>query len=67
MEKKLKVVNTFVLNNYIRIYFHHQVLKVKKNIKRGGGFEIKVRINLMKTYSICIQLKLKKKYEKYKI
>lgn len=36
MEKKLKVVNTFELNNYIPIYFHHQVLKVKKNI-RGGG------------------------------
>lgn len=37
MEKKLKVVNTFVLNNYIRIYFHHQVLKVKKILRGGGG------------------------------
>lgn len=65
MEKKLKVVNTFVLNNYIYL-FSSSSFESKKKIL-GGGVEIKVRIILMKTYSICIQLKLKKKYEKYKI
>lgn len=36
MEKKLKVVNTFVLNNYIYLFSSSSFESKKKNI-RGGG------------------------------
>lgn len=49
-----KVGNTFVLNIYIGIFYHHQVLKEKKYEREGGGGgEIKVRIvneNLLDLY-----------------
>lgn len=54
-----KVGNTFVLNIYIGIFYHHQVLKEKKCKREGGGGggEIKVRIvneNLLDLYEINI-------------